>query len=183
MITKQQIITKALYYLGNKDNDNPLVTDTLYDQSLNQLLLQQKWIFNISASNLTIVTDDNSYLPNFKYQYNLPANFGVIDEIYWNNQSVIFEYRIMNEFFLCNFEGIKLTYSKNSTTLTSFDDLFGDCLAVKIAYDYCVLIGRIQDIQRLDADYQRKYQLAITLNQKNQQNQQFNLTRYIDARN
>lgn len=181
-MNKTDIITKAIHYVGDTVNSQPTLIDSIYTSNLNNLLLNYDWSFNIAINNLTIVSEDGSYYPAFKYQYNLPIDFGRLKEIYSDDIIINNDFEIINQFLLINYKPIKLIYYKNSTSLTVFDDLFGDCLSLLIAIEYANLIGRIQDVPRLEQLHMIKMQSAKNLQMKNQLTKKLNLNNYIYAR-
>jgi hypothetical protein len=182
-MTKSEILARVGDLTGQITNNYPTELDNIYGRILNKLIMQYNWNFNIDKAVLVVVTSDNSYHPDYQYQFTLPTNFGRLKDIFCNNTLMNeIDFEIMNGFMLINEPVVKIFYYKNSITMTTFDSIFGELLAVEIAITYCEKIGRIQDLEKLLSFKQEALQLSKDLQAKNNKFKYFNLYRLDRAR-
>lgn len=182
-MNKQTVIQRVIDLTGQINNNYPTELNSLYDRILNKILVMYDWNFTINKADLVVVSSDNSYHPEYQYQFSLPADFGRLKDIFCDNTKMNeIDFEIMNGFMLINEPTVKLFYYKNNITLDYFDSIFGEFLAVEIAISYCEKIGRTQDLQKLLTFRQEALQMAKDLQAKNNKFKFFNLYRLDRAR-
>lgn len=143
-LNKTLICSQAAFHLGlprftdveNEETVEAITINEVYDWSVDQLLRVHTW--NFATKRVELAQDVATPAFGYTYQYTLPADF--LREVRLSDRQV--RYKIEDGKLLTNTASIKMQYIYQVTNPGKFDPVFGECLALLIAYKTCLILTK-----------------------------------------
>lgn len=181
-MNKEDIKTKALFYLGITPDENlSEQIDIIYNSTFKKALTKTRWFFARAFMELTEKqeTTDNPY----KYSYTLPENFLILIDVYKdiNQYVMIKQYDLLDKLYV-NDDKVFLNYIKllEEEYLPSY---FTDYLELELASDLCYnLTGDSNLLQLIELKRQEKFREAKNIDSRQRPPYKFRTSPFIDVR-
>jgi hypothetical protein len=175
------ICNAALFAIGDSTRITSLDDDTVlarlckerYPRIRDALLRAYPW--NFAAARASLAADPQAPPFEFITQYTLPSDFLWLRELYGNERE---PYQVEGGYILCNVAApLEIKYTRRVDDPTTFDDLFAEALAARLAAELCAArtesasraqalfdlsIAKIMEARRLDAQEGRADALPET---------------------
>jgi hypothetical protein len=186
MASKVEIINTALRGLGavsiasaTEDKENARKMNAIYDIYLRALLRVHPWSFAKKETTLSQLTD-TPVLEDYTYIYSLPSDF-----VRLNKTSVEPDYshKIKGKKLYSNSNTISIEYIYFNEDSASYDDMFVDAFAARLAAELCYAITRDKDMVKIKwQEYASKLRLAQSQNGQEVSIDEFQQDQWLNSR-
>jgi hypothetical protein len=186
MASDVEIINTALRGLGavsiaarTEDSENARKMNAVYDIFLKSLLRIHPWSFAKKETTLSRLTD-SPVLDDYIYIYSLPSDF-----VRLNKTSVepSYSHKIKGRKLYSNADSISIEYVYFNDDPSTYDDMFVDAFAARLAAELCYAITRDKDMVKIKwQEYASKLRLAQSQNGQEVSIDEFQQDQWLNSR-
>ena len=152
----------------------------VYNHMRRQLLRKSDWNFAITRVGLALLSEEPNY--EFTYQFALPSDYlRIITHSYQEHSD--FRYKIEKDKLLCDEPTISIRYVFDNQDVSSFDDLFTECLILKLAAHLAVPIAGDEVLRdRMLEEYKMVAPSAESLDSQEDSPDNFVTSTWVESR-